>query len=217
MDKLIGTYLGKYEKFFRISNITWNIGVIIASMVFCLIFCYMSNFIDRLKAVSLFALIIIILYRLCLFIYKIELMRYYKEAINLKNLNKKEIICYENKLDKEQKDFITNYVRKNKISKAGKLQIVINELQEKINSVWYNKYKEVFIIPAILTFAMSIIQYDEKIGLAAYLLQSIIVVMCVIVITICFNEIYYIATFKKYAGLKRLKELLVNVSLKHGK
>jgi len=217
MDKLINAYLDKYEKLFRISNITWNTGVIILSIVFCLKFCSISNLINWLNAVFLFALIITALNAISLFIYKIELMRYYKEEINLKNLNNKKIICYENKLDKEQKDFITNYVRKNKISKVGKLQIIINELQEKINSVWYNKYKEMFIIPAILSFAMSIIQYDEKIGLAVYLLQSIFVVVFVIVVTKGFNEICHMAIFNKYMGLKRLKELLVNVALKHGK
>lgn len=217
MDKLINTYLDKYEKLFKISNITWNAGVIIASIVFCLKFCSISNLINWLNAVFLFALIITALNAICLFIYKIELMRYYKDKINLKNLNKKEIICYENKLDKEQKDFITNYVRKNKISKVGKLQIVINELHEKINSVGYNKSQELFIIPAILSFAMSMIQYDEKIGFAVYLLQSIFCVVFAIVVTKGFNEICHMANFKRYTGLKRLKELLVNVSLKYGK
>ena len=32
MDKLINAYLDKYEKLFRISNITWNTGVIILSI-----------------------------------------------------------------------------------------------------------------------------------------------------------------------------------------
>ena len=110
---------------------------------------------------------------------------------------------------------MSKYTRRNRLNKLGKLNIIINELQQEINKK--ENIRSIFIIPTCLTIFKSVINYDNSGDLLTFIVQYAVITLIAFMTVTAFYKMYDCKTFNKYTGIERLKELLVHVSIKHGK
>ena len=162
---------------------------------------------------------ILILYLLCLFFFKRKAFnKIYSGKGNKNNCKKLKILYLE--IDKYQKNWMTNYCKKNKLNEISKLEILRSSLCEerKIKTINYINP----IIIGTLTFTIweiGLQKLSDKIGYINMIFIAIVVAVILSVIIgimkkefIEDKEMFF--EFDKFESNKRLEDLLLYEILK---
>ena len=186
MDKLIEDYNNKCQVISNKSDNMWKNGLVILFILFSIYYFFTNK---KIICVFAVAIIISVWFSVCVFVYDKELKKNVSNmCIKTSKKEKKKYSEYEEILDKYQKDFISNYIRKNKLNKLGKLDIIINEIQQEVNKK--AETKNIFVIPSVLTLFTSVANYDSNIGLLAFIIQYGVLIISAILVITAFYKLY---------------------------
>lgn len=217
MEDLVEKYKEECAVYSRWASYIWKIGLIILSVVYMF---WLYNQQNILLKIILYAGSIIILYIICRGIFKRKVLEKIYSISNRSRTKLKKIKELQEEINKYQKDWMTNYCKKNKIRQILKLEILRNSLIEerKSNTIRY-------INPVIIgTLSLTIWEIElpklcNKIGninlICVGVLLSVVISIIVGIIKREFNEdkkIFF--SFEKYANNERLEELLLYQILK---
>ena len=161
MEKLLQKYKDECAISSKLASIIWKIGIIILSIVYIKLSYGNQNY---FKMFVWLLIGILILYLLCLFIFKRKAFnKIYSGKGNKNNCKKLKILYLE--IDKYQKNWMTNYCKKNKLNEISKLEILRSSLCEerKIKTINYINP----IIIGTLTFTIweiGLQKLSDKIG-----------------------------------------------------
>ena len=216
MEKLLQKYKDECAISSKLASIIWKIGIIILSIVYIKLSYGNQNY---FKMFVWLLIGILILYLLCLFIFKRKAFnKIYSGKGNKNNCKKLKILYLE--IDKYQKNWMTNYCKKNKLNEISKLEILRSILCEerKIKTISYINP----IIIGSLTFTIweiGLQKLSDKIGYINMIFIAIVVaVILSVIIGIMKKEFIenkeMFLEFDKFASNKRLEDLLLYEILK---
>lgn len=216
MEKLLQRYKIECAISSKFASSIWKIGIIILSIVYMKLSYGNQNY---FKMFVLFLIGILILYLLCLFIFKRKVFnKIYSGKGNKNNCKKLKFLYLE--INKYQKNWITNYCKKNKINEISKLEILRSNLCEE------RKQKAIsYINPIIigsLTFTIweiGLQKLSDKIGYINMIFVAIVVAVILSVILGALKKEFIenkemFLEFDKFARNKRLEDLLLYEILK---
>lgn len=216
MEKLLQKYKDECAISSKLASIIWKIGIIILSIVYIKLSYGNQNY---FKMFVWLLIGILILYLLCLFIFKRKAFnKIYSGKGNKNNCKKLKILYLE--IDKYQKNWMTNYCKKNKLNEISKLEILRSSLCEerKIKTINYINP----IIIGTLTFTIwkiGLQKLSDKIGYINMIFIAIVVAVILSVIIgimkkefIEDKEMFF--EFDKFESNKRLEDLLLYEILK---
>lgn len=216
MEKLLQKYKDECAISGKLASIIWKIGIIILSIVYIKLSYGNQNY---FKMFVWLLIGILILYLLCLFIFKRKAFnKIYSGKGNKNNCKKLKILYLE--IDKYQKNWMTNYCKKNKLNEISKLEILRSSLCEerKIKTINYINP----IIIGTLTFTIweiGLQKLSDKIGYINMIFIAIVVAVILSVIIgimkkefIEDKEMFF--EFDKFESNKRLEDLLLYEILK---
>ena len=216
MEKLLQKYKDECAISSKLASIIWKIGIIILSIVYIKLSYGNQNY---FKMFVWLLIGILILYLLCLFIFKRKAFnKIYSGKGNKNNCKKLKILYLE--IDKYQKNWMTNYCKKNKLNEISKLEILRSSLCEerKIKTIYYINP----IIIGTLTFTIweiGLQKLSDKIGYINMIFIAIVVAVILSVIIgimkkefIEDKEMFF--EFDKFESNKRLEDLLLYEILK---
>lgn len=216
MEKLLQKYKDECAISSKLASIIWKIGIIILSIVYIKLSYGNQNY---FKMFVWLLIGILILYLLCLFIFKRKAFNKIYSGKGKKNNCKKLKILYL-EIDKYQKNWMTNYCKKNKLNEISKLDILRSSLCEerKIKTINYINP----IIIGTLTFTIweiGLQKLSDKIGYINMIFIAIVVAVILSVIIgimkkefIEDKEMFF--EFDKFESNKRLEDLLLYEILK---
>ena len=213
MEKLIEKYKKECSIKSNLANGLWKVGNI--TLLIIIFLCLLARKI--LMTILIMVISIIFLYFLCEYINT----RYIKNKIGLKG--KVLIKTVYQELDKFQKDWITDYCKRNKLNNINKLKIIKQELKQRgeRNSI---KYVNPVIIGSLLIVVWEFVAEEvvEKIGLIYAILPLILlaVILSIIIGEInkqCKEQKQFMNVFQQYSGYERLEQLLLYRILKANK
>ncbi len=216
MQRLIERYKVECSINSKVASILWKIGIIILSIVYIKLSYESQNY---FKMFVLFLIGILILYLLCLLIFKRKAFnKIYSGKVNKNNCKKLKILYLE--IDKYQKNWMTNYCKRNNIDKISKLEILRSDLCEerKLKAISYINP----IIIGSLTFTIweiGLQKLSDKIGYINMIFIAIVVaIIFSVIIGIMKKEFIenkeMFLEFDKFASNKRLEDLLLYEILK---
>lgn len=216
MQRLIERYKVECSINSKAASILWKIGIIILSIVYIKLSYESQNY---FKMFIVFLISILILYLLCLFIFKRKAFnKIYLGKENKNNCKKLKILYLE--IEKYQKNWMTNYCKKNKIDKISKLEILRSSLCEerKLKAISYINP----IIIGSLTFTIweiGLQKLSDKIGYINMIFIAIVVAIILSVIIGIMKKEFIenkemFLEFDKFASNKRLEDLLLYEILK---
>jgi hypothetical protein len=216
MQRLIERYKVECSINSKVASILWKIGIIILSIVYIKLSYESQNY---FKMFIVFLIGILILYLLCLFIFKRKAFnKIYSGKVNKNNCKKLKILYLE--IDKYQKNWMTNYCKRNNIDKISKLEILKSDLCEerKLKAISYINP----IIIGSLTFTIweiGLQKLSDKIGYINMIFIAIVVeIILSVIIGIMKKEFIenkeMFLEFDKFASNKRLEDLLLYEILK---
>ncbi len=216
MEKLLQKYKDECAISSKLASIIWKIGIIILSIVYIKLSYGNQNY---FKMFVWLLIGILILYLLCLFIFKRKAFnKIYSGKGNKNNCKKLKILYLE--IDKYQKNWMTNYCKKNKLNEISKLEILRSSLCEerKIKTISYINP----IIIGSLTFTIweiGLQKLSDKIGYINMIFIAIVAaVILSVIIGIMKKEFIenkeMFLEFDKFASNKRLEDLLLYEILK---
>lgn len=216
MEKLLQKYKDECAISSKLASIIWKIGIIILSIVYIKLSYGNQNY---FKMFFLFLIGILILYLLCLFIFKRKAFnKIYSSKENKNNCKKLKILYLE--IDKYQKKWMTNYCKKNKLNEISKLEILRSSLCEerKIKTINYISP----IIIGTLTFTIweiGLQKLSDKIGyINMIFIATVVAVLLSVIIGIMKKEFIedkeMFFEFDKFETNKRLEDLLLYEILK---
>lgn len=216
MEKLLQKYKDECAISSKLASIIWKIGIIILSIVYIKLSYGNQNY---FKMFVWLLIGILILYLLCLFFFKRKAFnKIYSGKGNKNNCKKIKILYLE--IDKYQKNWMTNYCKKNKLNEISKLEILRSSLCEerKIKTINYINP----IIIGTLTFTIweiGLQKLSDKIGYINMIFIAIVVAVILSVIIgimkkefIEDKEMFF--EFDKFESNKRLEDLLLYEILK---
>lgn len=216
MEKLLQKYKDECAISSKLASIIWKIGIIILSIVYIKLSYGNQNY---FKMFVWLLIGILILYLLCLFIFKRKAFnKIYSGKGNKNNCKKLKILYLE--IDKYQKNWMTNYCKKNQLNEISKLEILRSSLCEerKIKTINYINP----IIIGTLTFTIweiGLQKLSDKIGYINMIFIAIVVAVILSVIIgimkkefIEDKEMFF--EFDKFESNKRLEDLLLYEILK---
>ena len=216
MGKLLQKYKDECAISSKLASIIWKIGIIILSIVYIKLSYGNQNY---FKMFVWLLIGILILYLLCLFFFKRKAFnKIYSGKWNKNNCKKLKILYLE--IDKYQKNWMTNYCKKNKLNEISKLEILRSSLCEerKIKTINYINP----IIIGTLTFTIweiGLQKLSDKIGYINMIFITIVVAVILSVIIgimkkefIEDKEMFF--EFDKFESNKRLEDLLLYEILK---
>mgnify|MGYP004459939981 FL=1 len=216
MEKLLQKYKDECAISSKLASIIWKIGIIILSIVYIKLSYGNQNY---FKMFVWLLIGILILYLLCLFFFKRKAFnKIYSGKGNKNNCKKLKILYLE--IDKYQKNWMTNYCKKNKLNEISKLEILRSNLCEerKIKTINYINP----IIIGTLTFTIweiGLQKLSDKIGYINMIFIAIVVAVILSVIIgimkkefIEDKEMFF--EFDKFESNKRLEDLLLYEILK---
>ncbi|MFQ9264909.1 MAG: hypothetical protein ACLR44_07455 [Clostridia bacterium] len=216
MEKLLQKYKDECAISSKLASIIWKIGIIILSIVYIKLSYGNQNY---FKMFVWLLIGILILYLLCLFFFKRKAFnKIYSGKGNKNNCKKLKILYLE--IDKYQKNWMTNYCKKNKLNEISKLEILRSSLCEerKIKTINYINP----IIIGTLTFTIweiGLQKLSDKIGYINMIFIAIVVAVILSVIIgimkkefIEDKEMFF--EFDKFESNKRLEDLLLYEILK---
>lgn len=216
MGKLLQKYKDECAISSKLASIIWKIGIIILSIVYIKLSYGNQNY---FKMFVWLLIGILILYLLCLFFFKRKAFnKIYSGKGNKNNCKKLKILYLE--IDKYQKNWMTNYCKKNKLNEISKLEILRSSLCEerKIKTINYINP----IIIGTLTFTIweiGLQKLSDKIGYINMIFIAIVVAVILSVIIgimkkefIEDKEMFF--EFDKFESNKRLEDLLLYEILK---
>ena len=216
MEKLLQRYKIECAISSKLASIIWKIGIIILSIAYMKLSYGNQNY---FKMFVLFLIGILILYLLCLFIFKRKVFNKIYSGKGNKN-NCKKLKCLYLEIDKYQKNWITNYCKKNKINEISKLEILRSCLCEerKLKAISYINP----IIIGSLTFTIweiGLQKLSDKIGYINMIFVAIAVAVILSVILGILKKEFIenkemFLEFDKFASNKRLESLLLYEILK---
>ena len=219
MEKLLQKYKDECAISSKLASIIWKIGIIILSIVYIKLSYGNQNY---FKMFVWLLIGILILYLLCLFIFKRKAFnKIYSGKGNKNNCKKLKILYLE--IDKYQKNWMTNYCKKNNLNEISKLEILRSSLCEerKIKTINYINP----IIIGTLTFTIweiGLQKLSDKIGYINMIFIAIVVAVILSVIIgimkkefIEDKEMFF--EFDKFETNKRLEDLLLYEILKFKK
>lgn len=216
MDKLLKEYEQECVIYSKKASLIWKIGLVIISIM------YIKMSYERHNYIEMFILsmvLVLILYFVCLFIFKKAALKkiYCNDKSKIKAKKFKELF---NEINKYQKNWITVYCKKNKINQISKLEILKNSLREE------RKGKTIsYINPLIigtLTFTIweiGLQKLSEKIGFMNTTFVAIAAAIVISIIIGIFKKEFienkeFVLEFDKYSSNKRLEKLLLYEILK---
>lgn len=216
MQRLIERYKVECSINSKVASILWKIGIIILSIVYIKLSYESQNY---FKMFIVFLIGILILYLLCLFIFKRKAFnKIYSGKVNKNNCKKLKILYLE--IDKYQKNWMTNYCKRNNIDKISKLEILRSDLSEerKLKAISYINP----IIIGSLTFTIweiGLQKLSDKIGYINMIFIAIVVAIILSVIIGIMKKEFIenkemFLEFDKFASNKRLEDLLLYEILK---
>lgn len=216
MQRLIERYKVECSINSKAASILWKIGIIILSIVYIKLSYESQNY---FKMFIMFLIGILILYLLCLFIFKRKAFnKIYSGKVNKNNCKKLKILYLE--IDKYQKNWMTNYCKTNNIDKISKLEILRSSLCEerKLKAISYINP----IIIGSLTFTIweiGLQKLSDKIGYINMIFIAIVVAIILSVIIGIMKKEFIenkemFLEFDKFASNKRLEDLLLYEILK---
>lgn len=216
MQRLIERYKVECSINSKVASILWKIGIIILSIVYIKLSYESQNY---FKMFIVFLIGILILYLLCLFIFKRKAFnKIYSGKVNKNNCKKLKILYLE--IDKYQKNWMTNYCKRNNIDKISKLEILRSDLCEerKLKAISYINP----IIIGSLTFTIweiGLQKLSDKIGYINMIFIAIVVAIILSVIIGIMKKEFIenkemFLEFDKFASNKRLEDLLLYEILK---
>lgn len=216
MEKLLQRYKDECAISSKLASNIWKIGIIILSIVYIKLSYGSQNYFEMFV---LFLIGILILYLLCLFIFKRKAFnKIYSGKGNKNNCKKLKILYLE--IDKYQKNWMTNYCKKNKLNEISKLDILRSSLCEerKIKTISYINP----IIIGSLTFTIweiGLQKLSDKIGYINMIFIAIVIaVILSVIIGIMKKEFIenkeMFLEFDKFTSNKRLEDLLLYEILK---
>lgn len=218
MEKLKKEYKEKYEVISSRADKIWKIGMIILTILLTIIYFIVDTIVYKIFLFVVFYVLVGSLFKICSYIYDKELYKQIQIIYGDKNLiDRYNVEYFEELLNEYQKRCITEYIRKNKLNKLGKLSIVINELQDEINKSPEKILRESITISGVLGIFTSFLNFDIQNSLIVYILQYLMCIMSCLYFLLGLRKLYDCKTFSKYIGLERLKELLIHAALKHGR
>ena len=216
MEKLLQKYKEDCVISSKSASLIWKIGIIIISIIYIKLSYGNQNY---FKMFVLFLIGILILYLLCLFIFKRKVFNKIYSGKGNKN-NCKKLKCLYLEIDKYQKNWITNYCKKNKINEISKLEILRSCLCEerKLKAISYINP----IIIGSLTFTIweiGLQKLSDKIGYINMIFVAIAVAVILSVILGILKKEFIenkemFLEFDKFASNKRLEDLLLYEILK---
>ncbi|MCI8587561.1 MAG: hypothetical protein HFJ49_02990 [Clostridia bacterium] len=216
MQRLIERYKVECSINSKAASILWKIGIIILSIVYIKLSYESQNY---FKMFIMFLIGILILYLLCLFIFKRKAFnKIYSGKVNKNNCKKLKILYLE--IDKYQKNWMTNYCKTNNIDKISKLEILRSSLCEerKLKAISYINP----IIIGSLTFTIweiGLQKLSDEIGHINMIFIAIVVAIILSVIIGIMKKEFIenkemFLEFDKFASNKRLEDLLLYEILK---
>ena len=216
MEKLLQRYKDDCAISSKSASFIWKMEIIILSIVYIKLSYESKNYIEMF---ALFLIGILILYLLCLFIFKRKAFNKIYFGRKNKNDCKKLKMLYR-EINKYQKNWITNYCKKNKINEISKLEILRSSLCEerKIKAISYINP----IIIGSLTFTIweiGLQKLSDKIGYINMIFVAIVVAVILSVILGILKKEFIenkemFLEFDKFASNKRLEDLLLYEILK---
>lgn len=216
MEKLLQKYKEDCAISSKSASLIWKIGIIIISIIYIKLSYEGKNYIEMF---ALFLVCILILYILCLLIFKRKAFNIIYSDRKNKNDCKKIKMLYK-EIDKYQKNWITNYCKKNKINEISKLEILRSCLCEerKLKAISYINP----IIIGSLTFTIweiGLQKLSDKIGYINMIFVAIAVAVILSVILGILKKEFIenkkmFLEFDKFASNKRLEDLLLYEILK---
>lgn len=216
MEKLLQRYKDECAISSKLASIIWKIGIIILSIIYIKSSYKSQNYFEMFV---LLLMSVLILYLLCLGIFKRKASnKIYLGKENKNNCKKLKTLYLE--IDKYQKNWMTNYCKRNKLNEISKLEILRSSLCEerKIKTISYINP----IIIGSLTFTiweMGLQKLNDKIGYVNMICIAIVVaVILSVIIGIMKKEFIenkeMFLEFDKFASDKRLEDLLLYEILK---
>ena len=216
MEKLLQRYKDECAISSKLASIIWKIGIIILSILYIKLSYKSQNYFEMFV---LFLMSILILYLLCLGIFKRKAFnKIYLGKENKNNCKKLKTLYLE--IDKYQKNWMTNYCKRNKLNEISKLEILRSSLCEerKIKTISYINP----IIIGSLTFTiweMGLQKLNDKIVYVNMICMAIVVaVILSVIIGIMKKEFIenkeIFLEFDKFASDRRLEDLLLYEILK---
>ena len=129
MDKLIQKYKQECAIYSKIASAIWKVGLVIISILYIKLSYGGQNYFEKF---ILFMVLVVMLYFMCLHIFKRAAFKkiYYKNKTKIKSKKIKELF---KEINEYQKDWITTYCKKNRINQISKLEILRNRLSEEKN------------------------------------------------------------------------------------
>lgn len=216
MEKLLQKYKEDCAISSKSASLIWKIGIIIISIIYIKLSYEGKNYIEMF---ALFLVCILILYILCLLIFKRKAFNIIYSDRKNKNDCKKLKMLYK-EIDKYQKNWITNYCKKNKINEISKLEILRSCLCEerKLKAISYINP----IIIGSLTFTIweiGLQKLSDKIGYINMIFVAIAVAVILSVILGILKKEFIenkemFLEFDKFASNKRLEDLVLYEILK---
>lgn len=216
MEKLLQRYKNECAISSKCASIIWKIGIITISIIYIKLSYEGQNYIEMF---ALFLICILILYIACVLIFKRKAFnKIYSDRKNKNNCKKLKDLYLE--IDKYQKNWMTNYCKKNKINKISKLEIlrsnVCEERKQKVIS-----YINPIIIGSLTftTWEIGLQKLSNKIGYINMIFVAIVVAVILSVILGVLKKEFIenkemFLEFDKFASNKRLEDLLLYEILK---
>lgn len=211
MEKLLQKYKEDCAISSKFASLIWKIGIIIISIIYIKLSYEGKNYIEMFV---LFLVCILILYILCLLIFKRKAFNIIYSDRKNKNDCKKLKMLYK-EIDKYQKNWITNYCKKNKINEI--LRSCLCE-KRKLKAISYINP----IIIGSLTFTIweiGLQKLSDKIGYINMIFVAIVVAVILSVILGILKKEFIenremFLEFDKFASNERLEDLLLYEILK---
>ena len=217
MEKLIKRYKEECDLSSKLASRLWKLGQIIVLFVAANYYIVNTNILLSFLIVTI---CIIILHIICecietICIAKKMNIKYNVRKIILTKKNRKNIY---QQFDKYQKEWITNFCKKNKINNIEKLKIIREELSKKNNII---KYIDPIVIGTLLLALWEILLQNilEIIGLAYRILIGLFLVIIISIILGWMKKEWkeqkeFMNIFNRYSGSERLRDLLLYRILK---
>ena len=216
MEKLLQKYKDECAISSKLASIIWKIGIIFLSVVYMKLSYGNQNY---FKMFILFLIGILTLYLLCLFIFKRKAFnKIYSGKGNKNNCKKLKFLYLE--IDKYQKNWMTNYCKKNKLSETSKLEILRSSLSEERKIKTINYINPIIIGTLAFTiWEIGLQKLSDKIGYINMIFVAIVVAIIISVILGILKKEFLedkelFLEFDKFASNKRLEDLLLYEILK---